>query len=150
MPADSRRRGQRGSSLPLIIAFAAIVLMLVVVVVDASSAYLRRQELDALADGAALHGADLSAEGHDVYQGGLGNADLDLSAKEAQAAVRRYLREVGAQRDHPGLSAAVRIVGDRVLVTLSAPIDLPLHLPGAPVRPIVTATASAVVRPDAD
>lgn len=148
-PAE-RRRGQRGSSLPLIIAFSAIVLMLIVVVVDASSAYLRRQELDAIADGAALRGADLSAEGRDVYRGGLGGADLDLTEQEARAAVRRYLREVGAQRDHPGLSAAVRIVGDRVLVTLSAQIDLPLHLPGVPVRPIVEATASAVVRPDVD
>ena len=32
--------------------------------------------------------------------------------------------------------------------TFYRPIDLPLHLPGVPVRPIVRSTASAVVRPD--
>lgn len=135
--------------MPLLIFFAAIALLLVVVVVDASVAYLRRQELDSLADGAALRGADLAAQGTDAYTGGLGEGDLDLSAGAARAAVEQYLGEVGARRQHPGLRAEVRISGDSVVVVLRAPVDLPLTLPGAPTRPTVSTTASAVVRPDA-
>ncbi|MEQ6902676.1 pilus assembly protein TadG-related protein [Nocardioides sp. YIM 152588] len=142
-----RARGQRGSTLPLVIAFAAIVLLLVVVVVDASAAYLRRQELDSLADGAALRGADLGAQGDAVYRGGLGEGNLEVSPGEARAAVEAYLRDVGALRQHPGLRAVVRVEGDRVLVALTAPVDLPLRLPGVPARPTVRATASAVVTP---
>ena len=45
--------------------------MVVALVVDSSAAYLQRQGLDTLADGAALRGADLGATGEDVYQGGV-------------------------------------------------------------------------------
>ena len=142
------RESERGSTTPLLIFFAVIALLLVVVVVDASVAYLRRQELDTLADGAALRGADLAAQGTDAYTGGLGESDLDLSVGAARAGVAAYLREVGAHGQHPGLRADVRVTDEQVVVVLSAPIELPLQLPGAPVRPTVRATASAVVRPD--
>ncbi|MBM0128067.1 pilus assembly protein TadG-related protein [Pimelobacter simplex] len=140
---------QRGSSTPLVLAFAAIVLLLVAVVVDASAAYLARQRLDALADGAALQGADLGAQGADAYAGGLAAGDLAISAAEAEAAVRTYLRDSGAAAEHPGLRATVRVDGDRLVVELVAPVDLPLHLPGAPERPTVRAVGSAVVDPEA-
>lgn len=139
---------QRGSSTPLVLAFAAIVLLLVAVVVDASAAYLARQRLDALADGAALQGADLGAQGADAYAGGLATGDLAISRAEAEAAVRAYLRDSGAAADHPGLHATVRVDGDRLVVELVAPVDLPLHLPGAPERPTVRAVGSAVVDPE--
>ncbi|WP_240771278.1 pilus assembly protein TadG-related protein [Nocardioides sp. GY 10113] len=141
-------RSERGSSLPLIIAFFTVVLVLVVVVIDASVAYLRRQELDALADGAALQGADLGAQGDAVYRGGLGEGSLEVSPAQARRAVEEYLRDVGAHAQHPGLVASVRVEGDRVLVTVSAPVDLPLHVPGVPLRPAVTSTASAEVHLD--
>ena len=54
----SRRDGHRdeqGQVTLLIIGFAGMLLMAIVVVIDASAAYLRRQGLDNLADGAALH-----------------------------------------------------------------------------------------------
>ena len=47
----------------MIIGFALVLAMLVALVTDASAAYLRRQGLDTLADGAALRGADLGATG---------------------------------------------------------------------------------------
>ncbi|WGX95438.1 pilus assembly protein TadG-related protein [Nocardioides sp. L-11A] len=141
-------RAARGSSAPLVIAFAAVVLLLVAVVVDASAAYLARQRLDALADGAALQGADAGAQGVDAYAGGLATGDLAISRAEAEAAVRAYLRDSGAASDHPGIRATVRVDGDRLIVELTAPVDLPLHLPGAPGESLVRAVGSAVVHPD--
>ncbi|WP_435769740.1 pilus assembly protein TadG-related protein [Nocardioides sp. SYSU DS0651] len=138
---------ERGQATPLIVGFAAVLLLLVAVVVDASVAYLERQRLDALADGAALHGADLGAQGEQAYTGGLAAGDLPISPREAERAVRGYLRMVGAHADHPGLRAVVRVRGDRVVVELSAPVDLPLTVPGAPARPRVRSVGSAVVDP---
>ena len=40
-------------------------------------------------------------------------------------------------------------VADTVTVRVSAPLDLPLTVPGAPGRTVVGATGSAVVRVDA-
>jgi hypothetical protein len=141
-------RDQRGSSTPLILAFVAVILLLVAVVVDAGAAFLARQRLDELADGAALQGADLGAQGRDAYDGRLARGDLAISRREAERAVRAYLRETGAHRDHPGLRAEVRVAGDRVVVELVAPVDLPLGLPGGPAAPAVRSVGSAVVDPD--
>jgi len=133
----------------IIIGFAAVVLLVIVVVVDAGAAYLERQSLDSLADGSALYGADAAAEGRDVYRGGLGERDLDLSVGVARAAVHDYLRSAGAYDAHPGLRVSVAVRNDRVVVEIAAPVDLPLTLPGGPERPLVRATGSAVVRPEA-
>ena len=141
-------RDDLGQASVIIIGFAVVVLLLVVVVVDAGAAYLKRQSLESLADGAALYGADAAAQGRDVYSGGLGRDDLDLTAGVARPAVREYLRAAGAYGAHPGLRVSVAVRGDRIIVELDAPVDLPLDLPGGPERPTVGATGSAVVRPD--
>lgn len=143
-------RGDRGSTIPLIIGFALVLALVVGVVVDATAAYLRRQQLDTLADGAALRGADLGAAGTEVYGGGLGAADLELTPAVARQAVESYLAAVGAYQRYPGLQAAVSIdaAAHRVLVHLRAPADLPLHVPGSPAHPIVGAEGSAVVALD--
>lgn len=141
-------RDERGSSLPLVITFVAIVLVLIGVVVDASAAYLGHQQVDSLADGAALRGADLAAQGTTSYAGGLGSGPLSLSQPEAEAAVLAYLRDVGALRSHPGLHASVSVAADRIVVVLTAPVELPLHVPGAPLRAVVRSVGSAEVRPD--
>jgi len=142
------RRDERGSSMPLVITFTAIVVLLIGVVIDASAAYLGHQQVDSLADGAALRGADLAAEGTRSYAGGLGYGPLSLSAHEAEAGVRAYLRDVGASGDHPGLRAAVSVVAGHVLVVLTAPVHLPLHVPGVPIVTTVRSVGSAEVRPD--
>lgn len=142
-------RSERGQASLIIIGFAVVILLLVVVVVDASAAYLKRQGLDTVADGAALYAADLAAEGTEVYEGGLGAGDLRLTRGAADRAVRSYLSDIGARRKHPGLTYAVRVSDTRVVVRVTAPVDLPLHLPGGPERPRINATGSAVVRPDA-
>lgn len=145
----SRRcRDERGQASVVIIGFAALILMLVAVVVDASDAYLERQDLDSLADGAALYAADAAAEGREVYDGGLGDDDLRLDAGVARAAVTSYLRDAGAHRSHLALRAVVRVDRDTVRVTLISRVDLPFTLPGGPEGPEVRAVGSAVVRPE--
>lgn len=143
----ARVRGETGQVSVIIIGFAVVILLLVVVVLDASAAYLKRQDLDSLADGAALHGADRAAQGAEVYAGGLDEGDLELSPREARVAVSAYLAEVGAPRAHPGLRWRVTVRDERIVVRISAPADLPLQLPGTEVDPTVTATGAAVVRP---
>ena len=146
---DHRGR-ERGSTIPLIIGFALVLMLVVGVVIDATAAYLRRQDLDSLADGAALRGADLGAAGTEVYGGGLGEADLDITPAAARQAVDAYLKAVDAYRRYPGLLAEVTVdtAARRVRVHLRAPADLPLHVPGSPSHPIVGAEGSAVVALD--
>ena len=143
-------RSERGSTIPLIIGFALVIALVVGVVVDATAAYLRRQQLDSLADGAALRGADLGAAGTEVYGGGLGAVDLELTPAAARQAVDDYLTAIGAYGRYPGLRASVTVnaATRRVIVHLSAPADLPLHVPGSPAHPFVGADGSAVVALD--
>lgn len=138
----------RGSTIPLIVGFASILLLAIAVVIDASAAYLQHQDLVALADGASLRGADLGAQGTEVYQGGLGTERLGETQDAAQRAVEDYLDQVGARRQFPGLSASVRVEGTRVVVHLSAPAHLPLRVPGSPERPTIGATSGSAVQLD--
>jgi hypothetical protein len=140
-----RRRDDTGQVTLLAIGFALVIAMAVAVVVDASAAYLQRSGLDTLADGAALHGADLGATGTDVYTGGVPGQRLALTEGEAQRAVEAYLHSIDAYASYPGLRAAVSVSGgDAVVVRLSAPLDLPLTFPGSPAGGSVSATGSAV------
>lgn len=140
-------RDDRGSATPLIVGFAVVLLLTVAVVIDASAAFLHRQGLDTLADGAALFGADAGAAGGEVYTGGLGDQPLELTPAKAGAGVRSYLSSVGAYGTYPGLRYDVSVRGDQVVVRLSAPLDLPLTVPGAPASAWVSATSSAAVSP---
>jgi hypothetical protein len=143
-----RGRDERGQATVLIVGFAGVLAMVVALVVDSSAAYLQRQGLDTLADGAALRGADLGATGEDVYQGGVPEETLALTAGRARMAVAAYLRDSGAHARYPGLSYSVRVQGDRVEVHLSATLDLPLSIPGSPERATIGADGSAVVGVD--
>src|SRR5688500_19955802 len=97
-----RRRPETGQVTILIVGLATVLAMGVAVVTDASAAYLQRQGLDNLADGAALAGADLGAAGSDVYDGGLGDGRLMVTEAEAKAAVHDYLQLAGAHAKYPG------------------------------------------------
>jgi uncharacterized membrane protein len=142
-------RPEHGQVSLLIVGFAAVLAMTVAVVVDASAAYLQRQGLDTLADGAALRGADVGATGEDVYESGV-DERLELTAAQARAAVGAYLRATGAFARYPGLSYSVRVdpTTRRVEVHLAASLDLPLTVPGSPERAMVGASGSAVVDVD--
>jgi hypothetical protein len=131
----------------MIIGFAVVLAMAVALVVDASAAYLQRQGLDTIADGAALRGADLGATGEDTYLHGVPEDRLELTAAAVRASVRDYLIDIGAHQRYPGLTFTVTVdtTASSVTVRVRAPIDLPLTVPGSPQRPSIGATGSAVV-----
>lgn len=139
------RADERGQVTLLIIGFASILLMAIVAVVDASSAYLQRQGLDTLADGAALYGADLGSTG--IYDDGLSDRRLSQQEETVKAAVHDYLLRAGAKRRYPGIEVVVDVDagGRSVTVRLQAPIDLPLQIPGSPEKPVVRASSTAAV-----
>ena len=145
-----RARGEQGQATVLIVGFATFLAMTIALVVDATAAYLQRQGLSSLADGAALSGADLGATGREVYKGGVPEERLELTAARARAAVGAYLRSTGAYARFPGLSYRVRVdpTTQSVEVSLSAPLELPLTIPGSPERADIGATGSAVVGVD--
>ena len=145
----ARHRSERGTVTLLVVGFAVVLLMTASVVTDASAAYLQRQSLDTLADGAALTAADAGASGDEAYGEGL-DADLHLDADVARAAVFGYLRRVGAFARYPGLTATVSVdsTARRVLVEVHAPLHLPLHLPGSPEHADVGARSAATVGVD--
>lgn len=146
---EAVRRDERGTATLLIVGFALVLAMMVAVVTDASAAYLQRQGLDGLADGAALTAADAGASGAEAYGAGLG-ADLRLDEATVRQAVLSYLHDVGAYEKYPGLSADVSVdaTGQRVLVAVHAPVRLPLHVPGSPERADIGARSSATVGVD--
>jgi uncharacterized membrane protein len=141
-------RDEAGQATVMIIGFAVVLAMLMVTVVDASAAYLQRQGLDTLADGAALRGADLGATGSETYSTGVPSEHLELTAATARAAVGAYLVEIGAHRKYHGLTYDVSVGDAGVTVRLRAPLDLPLTIPGSPERASIGAVGSALVAPD--
>ncbi len=142
MTAQSRR-GEGGQTTVLIVGFAVVALLMVAVVVDASAAYLRRQGLDNLADGAALAAAD-GVQGRQVYEGGLGER-ARIDPEVAREHVVDYLAATGAAARYPGLRCSLVAATDRVVVHVVAPLDLPLTLPGLERRTTVSATAASYV-----
>jgi len=127
----------------MIIGFVLVLAMTVAVVVDSSAAYLRHQALGSLADGAALAAAD-GIEGEQVYTSGLGERAV-VDPERARVLVLEYLTTVGAPGRYAGLTHVVETSGDRVVVRVAAPLDLPLPLPGVDPSAQVTATSAAVV-----
>jgi len=142
-PFEVGRRPERGQASLLILGFFLIAVMLVGVVVDASAAYLRRQALDGLADGAALAAAN-GVQGEQVYTSGLGEtAEIDPVA--AREYVATYLAQTRAYQRFDRLTYQVLPAGDSVTVRLSAPLDLPIAPPGWTDDPWVDGTATAAV-----
>lgn len=138
-----RHPREAGQAAVLLVGFFVVALLLVAVVVDASAAYLRRQGLDNVADGAALAAAD-GVQGREVYEGGLGErARIDpLVAREHVAA---YLHSTGAPTRYPGLRWSVTADAERVVVRVVAPLDLPFPVPGVQRMPLISATGASYV-----
>jgi hypothetical protein len=98
-------RDEQGQSAVLIVGLASFLLLAIVVVVDASAAFLQRQGLDTVADGAALAGADAGSRNLEtLYGSGVGSRPrLDQAEALARAAVEDYLNRTGARSQYPGL-----------------------------------------------
>ncbi len=141
---DPAAKDEQGSVALLIIGFALLLLVMVAVVVDASAAYLQRQGLTTLADGAALQGADLGSVG--AYTDGLPEGRLVQVASAVHDAVGEYLVSVDAYETYPGLTHEARVdsVDGVVTVIVRAPLDLPLAVPGVD-DPVIVATGRAAV-----
>ncbi|HEX7738261.1 MAG TPA: pilus assembly protein TadG-related protein [Marmoricola sp.] len=136
------RRDESGSITPLIVGFTLILATLVGVAVDASAAFLRRQQLDAIADAAALAATD-GVQGDALYTRGI-TRRLEIDPTVAARFVARSIRESGAARRYPGLTFTVRTSDDRVVVTVHAPLHVPLPVPGVE-GSTVTGHAASVV-----
>ena len=140
---NRRRHNEAGQTTLLIIGFFVIVVMLIAAVVDASAAFLRRQSLDAVADGAALAAAD-GVAGDQVYNGGLGHlAQIDPAA--ARSAVEQYLADSGAYTRFPGLTYQINSGDTSVTVIVNSSLNLPFPLPGVDGSAQVVGTAHAIV-----
>ena len=72
---------------------------------------------------------------------------LAQTRAQAQAGVQDYLTSVGAYRDYPGLRFVVSVAATGSWCGVSAPVDLPLTVPGGPDGALVSATGSAIVDP---
>lgn len=138
------RRGEQGQTTVLIIGFALVLATLVGVVADASAAYLQRQSLNTLADGAALAAAE-QVEGATVYAGGLGEQRAPLDTDLIHDAVGAYLAGLGAHTSHPGLRFRVAVRDREVLVRLDAPLDLPITVHGLTEARVGARAAAAVL-----
>jgi len=145
IPADSadRRCEETGTVTVLVVGFLVVLGLLVVVVVDASAAYLRRQQVTALADGAALAAAD-GVQGEQVYTSGLGER-AEIDPQVAHAYVADYLQATGATATYPGLTWQVSSTGTVVSVRVATPLDLPITPTGWTGATTVDGTASAIV-----
>ena len=145
----SSRRDEQGTVTLLIIGFAVVLLMGIGVVIDASAAYLQRQGLDTVADGAALAGADAGSRNLGALYGeGIGSeVRLAQAESAARSAVADFLRETGAAGKYPGIRVGVHLdrAAQSIVVDVHAPLDLPLTVPGSPDRASISASGSAAV-----
>jgi hypothetical protein len=136
---------ERGSTIPMLVGFAVLLVVAVGVVVDSTAAYLRRESLNTLADGAALQGADLGAQGRSIYLHGLAGEAPDETRAAAIRGVGAYLERVRAYQRFPGLRVHVALADDSrsVRVALAAPMPLPLGVPGTPRSPTIRGSGEA-------
>jgi len=133
-------RSEAGQVTVMIIGLAFVLLVTIAVVVDASAAYLQRSGLSTVADGAALAGTE-ALDVQAGYEHGLD--DLSLSDDLVREAIASYLRSTGAESRFPGLSWQVQVRGDEVRVQVTAPLALPLRVPGSPATALIGAQGSA-------
>jgi Flp pilus assembly protein TadG len=116
--------GDEGSVLLLGVGLVVVCLLAIVAVADASSAFLQRQRLFAVADAAAVAGAqaiDLPA-----YYAQGATAATRLEPAAVSTTVNRHLTRAQASRSIPGLTVT-RIWSDgrQVVVGLRSPLRLP-------------------------
>lgn len=133
-------RREEGQITVMIVGFFIVVALMAVVVVNASAAFLQRQELNNVADGAVLAAADALRE-ESIYRDGIGR-DAPLDPQRASEVVGEYLRSTGNDVARWQVSTD----GDAVRVHLERLVELPLTPPGWRSRTTISADAAGVLR----
>ncbi len=122
------------------IGFFVFLGLLAVVVINSSAAFLQRQELDNLADGAALAAADgLSEEA--FYRDGADTA-VELDPAEARRLVASYVAASGGEVGDVTVTAD----GDEVHVRLERTITLAIAPPGWNSQTTIVSEATSQLR----
>lgn len=128
-------RRDEGSITVMTVGFLLFIGLLSAVVINSSAAFLQRQQLDNLADGAALSAADgLSRD--TFYRTG----QVTLDDAQARRLVREYVTERGTR------VTQVRTDDDTVFVRLERTIGLALAPPGWGSRTTIVSEATAQLR----
>jgi len=132
MMVTLRGIGERGSTLPLMAGFTALVVSLVFVVVSATSLVIERHRLHALAEATAL----FAAESFDPATLRMGNGELvvPLTSQRVRANAMSYLASVPTTHHELRLVAADTPDNRRARVRLSATWRPPIVSAYVPVR----------------
>ena len=126
---------ERGSVTVLTIGFLVLLGLVVVLVVNASDAFLERQELNNLADGAVLAAADGLDEA-----GFYTDREVTLDAAESRDLVAAYLAGRGAR------VVSLRVDDDTVSIVLERDLDLVMAPPGWGSSTTISAEATSQLR----
>lgn len=147
--------GEGGAILLLTIGYVMIAIALIVVAVDASAFFLSRRALAALADGAAVAGAQ-AEDSNRLYVSGAGS-DLPLTQEEVRTEVTSYLAGRDVMTSHPrlqlsdvgtdGRTVTVSLTDDKPLAFLAVLNSFTAAFPGGTARIEVRARARAPVTP---
>lgn len=134
---ESEADRDAGQVTVITVGFLVVLGLLMVVVVNASAAFVERQRLNGLADGAALAAAD-ALDAAAFYASG--TVTIDPAEARRRAA------------DHVAGASGVRVVavrfdGRTVTVRLERDVSLPLAPPGWADRTTVVSEASGQLRP---
>jgi uncharacterized membrane protein len=129
------RSSESGSITVMTIGFLLLIGLLTVVVVDSSAAFLRRLNLNNLADGAALAAAD-GLDEQRFYE----DRQITLNVDDVESLVDAYVAG-----EHVRV-VRVQVIGDRVHVRLEQDLELPLVPPGWVSGAVVVAEANAQIR----
>lgn len=128
-------RREDGQITVMTIGFFVFLGLLAVVVVNSSAAFLQRQQLDNVADGAALAAADGLSRA-DFYRRG----EVEVDDAEAKRLIGQYVTGDGIR------IVAVSTQGDRVHVRLERTVSLALAPPGWTSHTTIVSEATSQLR----
>ncbi|CAB4333529.1 MAG: hypothetical protein F2839_02040 [Actinobacteria bacterium] len=120
----ARVREDHGSVLVLGIGMAVLLVSVVTIAVNVTTIWISRTTLNAVADGAALAGAQ-AVSTDDIYRNGIGSR-LVLDPGLATKRVHQYLSSSPVRQQMPGLRLVkVEVIRDRVVVHIAAHPNVP-------------------------
>ena len=133
-------RREEGTITVMVVGFFVVIGLLAVVVINSSAAFLQRQELNNVADGAALAAAD-GLRQETIYRDGI-DEDAPIDPRRARELVSAYLSATTTDLNTWNVSTD----DDIIHVHLDRSITLPLAPPGWFGTSRVTADAAALLR----